>query len=494
MEAEVPAGATKIVVAPPDISISPQVSVHMPRSPYFTYFAIYRAGMAVQDFIKVYAQSTLIDKLKAQLPGIANWPMALCDRAKDLSPDALSREVLKSIGDQYKFLMDAWKAGIGAGMGASYASEIEQFMNPGQLLYPYSTLQYQVSITPRMRRYWMSQYTPTVPNTQMAYNLFLRGKITESTFKTYASYDGWNAEGIDFLKETWKSIPNPRAAFAMLMRGAISDSDYTKYVGMDAWPEGWDKTLYTLFERLPTPRDAFNLYARGVVTPAERNKLYQAGGFDERWHNPLNFLFEKLPTPHEAFYMWAKGQISTSLRDMLYQAGGYDARWNSDVTENWYYVPSIYDLTRIADSVELDQIWALDQMKKRGVRDKDRAKIWEMLEIRPLREEIRALTGKWTWRMRYGYTTTDEMNDELVDLKIKPKERELLLEKAALDYEDELRIEWIEIYRWQFIRATITEAQFLEYLTDPQGNCRVQLEKANAIVELEKAKGYMGYY
>lgn len=437
--------APKIVVAPADVDVSPQVSIHMPRSPYFTYYALYRAGMAVQDFLKVYMQSTLIDKLRAELPEIANWPMDLCYDAKLLSPASLAESVLHRIGVQYRFLIDAWKAGLGAGMGASYAAEIEQFMNPGQLLYAYSTLQYQASVVPRMRRHWMSQYTPTIPNTTMAYNLLLRGKINEAEFNTYASYDGWDSEGIGFLKEAWKSYPTPWVAFRLLMRNAITKEEFSKYITADGWPADWaDK---------------------------------------------LGVLYESIPTPREAFFLWSKGQLTEDQRDAVYTAGGYKEEWHSRITDNWYYTPSIYDLTRIADYVELDQIWALDMMKRRGVKDRDRAKIWEMLEIRPLREEIRNLTDKALYCRQHGYWSPDKLSAYWAEMKIKPKERELLNEYGTLLYNVEVLEEQIEILRWRFRTAAISEKEFHDTLLELD----IDTVKADLIVDLEKAKGYFGY-
>ncbi|MBA7646865.1 hypothetical protein ES703_54631 [subsurface metagenome] len=129
-------------------------------------------------------------------------------------------------------------------------------------------------------------------------------------------------------------------------------------------------------------------------------------------------------------------------------------------------------------------------MKRRGVSDKDKAKIWEMLQIRPLREEVRELTRAWTVRMQFGRTTLETLEQEFIALGVKTKERELLLKKAQMDYEDELITEYVEVLQWKFRTAIISAETFLAALI----STGIREEKANLIVEVEQAKGYYGYY
>jgi hypothetical protein len=480
----------KIVVAPADIDISPQISISAPKTPFPAYYALLRAGQTLSDVLKIVFQENLIIKLKNQLPGIVNTPQALCTKAKTLSPEALRSTVLAEIGTQYKFLMDAWKAGIGAGMGASYASEIEQFTNTGQLLYAYSALQYQYGLIPRMQRAWMKEYTPTIPNTSMAFNLLKRGKINDAKFAEYASYDGWDAQGIEFLKEIWKSVPNTYTAFQLHVRGHLTDKEYKDYLKANGWPDGWDYKIYHLYEALPSIREAYHLWTKKLINTAERDALYHANGLDGRYNELMTANFRTLPTAHEGFYLWRKGLLDKTQRDGLYSWHGYDPAWHEIITENWMYTPTIYDLTRLADYVELDPVWAMDVMKRRGVREADIAKIWEMIQLRPLRDEIRDVTDTWIFRAKYGRATIETLDAEFTSLGIRTKEKGLLLEKAQMDYEDELITEWVEVLIWRFRTALITEEEFLKSLIETG----IREEKANIMVELEKAKGYYGYY
>jgi len=617
----------KIVVAPADVDVSPHVSVHMKGPSLAAFWAMSALGNSIQDFAKFMAQIHLINRMKGEfVPNAANLPMSFSYEAKKLSLDELASAVLKKINSDYDYLVYAWNTGIQTGLGGGFSSFQEQFLASSQLLNSYGTMQYQISVAPRMRRYWMKEYTPTVPNTSMAFNLLRRGLISATQFAEYASYDGWDNKDIEFLKGLWKAIPNentafrmfargaidqktkeafyyanawepkdyakldaiyewlpnareaftlfkrgeitdivmkglmlnqgyserwtdflpslyeriptPRDAFSMYMRGAISESQFDKYVEGNEWEEGSEARLWAIFQNLPNSREAFTLFRRGKIDAATLTKLYQADGYMPTYQKIVSSLFERIPMPKDAFnalmrgyidrkqfdsyisqnewqegmagllyeiytrlpsanmafYMWKKDLISLAQRDELYRAAGYEEAWFKNLTANFEYSPTVYDLTRIADYVEIDTIWATRIMRERGLRDSDISKIVKMLKIRPLRDEIRRQLTLWVKRYRLGWATPTQLDaalqEYLEDGYIQATEKTLITEEAELNYEDELMEEKIDIYSWYFKTAVITEEELLEDFLD----LGIREEKANLMVELLKAQGYYGYY
>lgn len=235
---------------------------------------------------------------------------------------------------------------------------------------------------------------------------------------------------------------------------------------------------------------AWVLYCRGKISLDQFVTYAQYDGWSAEGAATLAKAMEMHPTPLEAFYLYQKGQITLDQRNALYKGGGYPESWWGPITANWYYVPSLYDLTRLADYVELDQTWALQCMKARGMRDSDIAKIWPALQLRPLREEVRNLTTQWTWRIQYGRATAEDAEVAFIGYGVTPKERELVEEYATMKYEDELITEMVDILTWRFRTAKITEEDFRAGLAE----IGIRDEKANLIVELELAKGYTGGY
>jgi len=533
----IPPGHIPVVLLKPEQYMALNAAAH--RFPIGLYWAMSALAHNVADIARLGAQAFLVDRMRREwIPGAANFPMALSCESKDISLSDLSNRVLETVNRDYQYLMSAWITGIETGMGAAFSSAQEQFMSSGQLLYAYSDLQYQTSVIPRMRRFWLSQYTPNVPDGSLAWILWRRGRISEKDFNTYASYDGWDTKGIGYLKEAWSQIPNERAAFRMFMRGSIKYEDYKKFVVANGWEEEWHSRLYEFYEWRPNSREAFRLFRRGIIDDKYMYGLFRSQGYDPRWDKVLPELYERMPLPrdafnmlmrgvidtkgwrnyismneweegaadylyqiyqrlpssHEAFYMHQKGLITVSQRDTLYRMNGYDSKYHSLLTENYYYVPTLYDLTRIADYVEIDLIWATKVLKERGLRDRDIAKIIAMLKIRPLRSEITRQITIWLNRRMKGWVSETDFEAAIqtyVDAGlVQSTEKTLLLEEGQLKYEDELMDEKITALEWWYRTAVISDEELLAELLA----LGVVEEKANLMVEVLKAQGYYGYY
>jgi len=434
----------------PMIVLTPETYARMSMAnrPYYwpaAWLAL-RGITNVADMLMKDAQVKVVDVLERGLPDALGAGIGTAYAQVEAGPEGDADHLRDQINSIYLNLTALWKSGIWNGMGDAPASFLEQFLLPGQWVYAYKTLAYHTAITPRMRRHWNRLFTPEVPDAQMSYSLYLRGEMTWDEFKLHAAYDGWTEEGAEQLRAVWTEIPTVQQVIALHLRGKLTWEQVQNYVVMNAWPKEWAAQFLELATRLPSPQEAYYMQNRGLITVAERNSIYQAWGFTSEW--------------------WDK------------------------ITTNFTYAPTVYDLMRLADYVELDQIWTLDKLAKRGVEERDRAKIWEALQLRPLADERKALTGKWTWRRRMGRATETQISDEFINLGIRSKERALLIEKANLDYEDELIDEWVEILIWRFRTAVITEEEFLQGLIE----LGINKEKSNLIVELEKAKGYYGYY
>lgn len=258
---------------------------------------------------------------------------------------------------------------------------------------------------------------------------------------------------------------------------------YWNYLYAPNWPSFSQAHEYYRRSKLPG-------LSKMKWTEADVIEAGRMDGWSEGQVKELITSMYATPSPREAFYMWKKGRIGLDERNAYWEARGWPRDLWDTMEDNYAYNPSLYDLTRIADTTGLPQTWTLKKLKRIGMLDEDRARMWEMLKVRPIRDEQRAITTVWTWRYKYGRCTYDELSSALTDLNVSAPEIELLLEKAELDYEDELINEWIEVLTWRFRNAQINEAEFLAGLE----NLGIRHEKANLMVEQEKAKGYMGGY
>lgn len=410
------------------------------------YFAMARSAQYIQDLTYKALQANNVEAIKEHIRDMSAYHIDLCCEAKYLSLPELTARLLDTIENDYKGLYDNWKAGIWHGVGSTYATAMEQFTGTGDLLWAYKHLAHRIAITPRMTRHWMQTFTPTVPNTYMAWDLWKRGAINETTFDTLASYEGWSSEEIKRLKTAFLTYPTARLAFRMKARGQLSEAEFKKYVEAEGWPEGFADKI---------------------------------AGIYEWW-----------PSAYEAFFMWKKRLITKSIRNRFYQGQGYPPGMHELITMNFEYIPTLYDLIRIADYQEVDLLWATRVMQERGMKSRDIAQFIKYLRYRPLREEVRKLTDQLLYRYRFGRITPTDFAAELDKLPVGPTEKTLITDYGAMLYEDELITEQMGILKWRHRMGWITSEDYLAGLI----NLGIREEKANLIVEQEKAMGYFGYY
>jgi hypothetical protein len=240
----------------------------------------------------------------------------------------------------------------------------------------------------------------------------------------------------------------------------------------------------------PDMETAFRLWRWKMWT---RDDAVQAGmydGWSKDMSSKLVEMMVTVPTDREAFFLYVKKLIDKQQLDAIWHIHGWDPNWNPKLLANQYQKPSYYDLCRTADVTGLPQTWTLKILTENGYNDEDKARLWASLKKRHIRDEERAITAKWLWRYKYGRATALEFEAALNELELPSEEIELLTEKAEMDYADELVDEKITILMWRFRNGVITED---EYLTSLE-LLGVNHEKANLMVEEQKAMGYFGGY
>lgn len=410
------------------------------------YFAFARAAQMVQDLAKTSLQAADIGVIRDNIPKLLTHDFGLMTDLKGKEGAAAVYLVKKTIQQSYKGLYNNWISGIYRGVGNVYAAVMEQFMGTGDLLWAYKHLAHRIAVTPKMARHWMKTFRPTVPNIALAWNMWKRGLVTEPFFNKIAAWEGWSDNDIKLLKSAFLTWPTIHAAFRMYARGQIDFKTFKRYAKAEGWPDDLSEKIAHIYE----------------------------------WW----------PSAYEAFFMWKKGIIDKATRNKFYKGQGYTSDMYEKITANFEYVPTLYDLIRIADYQEVDLIWATRVMQERGLKSRDISKFINYLKYRPLREEVRNLTNQLLYRYQHGRITPTDFDTELAKLPIGETEKSLLSDYGAMLYEDELITEQMDILKWRFRMGYITEDDYLAGLI----NLGIREEKANLIVEAEKARGYFGYY
>jgi len=279
------------------------------------------------------------------------------------------------------------------------------------------------------------------------------GTAFMSLAETYYGYpqmlSAYQTEKIDagirpLLERYWNAkfvpnVPDTRTAFQMLMEGQISRTDFNMYAQMEGWSAEWQPKLYEILNREPNEYLAFSMYKRGLITK--------------------------------------------SLMELCFQIRGYDKFWWTALYNALHRRPSFRELLNLADYVPLPEIWVSEVLRSNGYTDTDILYLIPLLRMRPLREEIRSVVGRYLWEYQIGRLDRDTLKANLTKLGILPKELELNLLWADLRYADELLDEELAIIeaRVQYGDPTLqTQDDIFEAIV----TLGVLEEKANLMAEL----------
>jgi len=300
--------------------------------------------------------------------------------------------VLDDIEAWEKWLIDAWEAGLGMGLGGSFRGAIDQYLGTSRLVSMVKGSMYQIGVQPWLQRYFNTSYTPNLPDISTAFNMHMEGKLTRAEFNKYCSYEGWGTE--------------------------------------------WHDALYAVLDKDPDEYLAFSMYKRGLI--------------------PLDTL------------------------KRCFRIRGYDASWDTALLSALHRRPTFRELITLSDFVPLPDLWVTEVLRANGYLDGDIAYVLSAIRMRPLREEVRSVAGRYVWQYQIGRLNRDTLKQNLEKLGLLPTERDLWLLWADLRYSDELIDEQVEILELRYKNGDIATKE--EAITELK-NLGIVEEKANLMAE-----------
>jgi len=315
-----------------------------------------QAGGVSDAVLRVLAGSKL-DDFKGAIKTYLEWYDLLCEKTPQMTLTEVKEAVWNNIITDSKRLIDTWKAGLGLQMGTAFMGLEETYIGVPHLLSMYKVEQLDASLRPRLEQYWLSKYTPNIPSSQLAFQMYMEGQISKAEFGAYCLTEGWSAK--------------------------------------------WHDKLYDVYDREPDEYLAFSLFKRGLITEAEMKRCFKIRGYDEDWHSSLY--------------------------------------------EGLHRLPSFRELILLADYVPLTDLWVREVLRGNGMRETDLNYFAPAIQLRPLRDEVRSVIGRYLWEYQIGRIDRDTLKKNLQSLGVSPKELDLNMLWGDLRYADELLDEKLEI-------------------------------------------------
>lgn len=238
-------------------------------------------GSGIGDLVLRAVAVSKLDDFKTAIKPYLQWYDDIAKTSLTAKYEDFASVVFNSLINDTKRHMDTWKAGIGLGMGTAYLGLEEKYMGTPQLLALYKFGQLATAFKPKLDRYWLSKYTPNLPDSRLAFKMLMEGKLSRGEFNTYALLEGWEAKWHDKLYEVYNRDPNSFLAFQMYKRGLISDTKMKECFRIEGYDDSWHTLLYLALHRVPSFRELINLADFVELPDIYIRQTLRASGYTE---------------------------------------------------------------------------------------------------------------------------------------------------------------------------------------------------------------------
>jgi len=257
--------------------------------------------------------------------------------------------------------------------------------------------------------------------------------------------ESWLKADTTYLMDAWK------AGIGLDMGTAYMSliESYTGYANLLSMylTEKLDASIRPFIERywrstypsnVPNSRTAFRMLMEGRLSRGEFNQFCLEEGWGATWHDKLYAIYDKDPDEYLAFSMYKRGLVKEEAMKRCFRIAGYDASWDTTLYKALHRKPSFRELTTLADYVPLPDLWVTEVLRAIGYEDTDINYIAPAIKMRPLREEIRSVLGRYAWEYQIGRLDKKTLISNIEKLGVLPKEKELWVLWCELRFADEL--------------------------------------------------------
>jgi hypothetical protein len=373
----------------------------MPQEPYYEVMAYWEAkakrtevtaalvtnvGQAAGGIVTSLLAAAAGASLDSLKPNIADYLGRNIVLAKALLSEDLSglpSTIEGELSNNYIFMIDALKAGIGQGVGAIHSGLYGMLAGTDALLGGYQGLIQQVGINPIISRWVNSEVTPNIPDEETAWFMHQTGNIDDTTYYQLLKENGWHSDWTIPLDRAWTRQPPIPVLLDMQRRGYITN-DLLK--GLLRWyrfsPDSVEN-VSKLTTQYPEPYRLAEMHTKGLATNDEYLGITRTFGLPDEWamrwsegqlrypdfNTALALLRRGNITPETFYFYMLRGQVSPEETEVMLNL--------KDV------IPPIQDLIRFAvreaygdHSSDVQYPAMVTQAKKMGLTEEASAWYW----------------------------------------------------------------------------------------------------------------------
>ena len=242
-------------------------------------------------------------------------------------------------------------------------------------------------------------------------------------------------------------------AIASLGTGALLTAIGTKMMGTGIEVEPLAKFMHSLFRAdIVISFSIGTLLGYSIRTPL--------GYWARKTFRPLK------PDPITLFGLYTRGYITRDqLKTELAYVTGYPDKYIDGLIDIFSYNPTIFELLRMADYVELSEEFIRKTLSIQGVKEPYFSVLVTLIKRRPLREETRINVTQLITAYSKGYISRTFLSTALDNLGLQPKEKELMLMYADNKRTYEIIDERVYILRTAYQKGLIDKSTLDKELT-----------------------------
>jgi len=307
-----------------------------------------QAASGIVASLLVGAAGASLDSLKPNIEAYLGRNIVLAQALMSESLSGTPTMIEATLANDYTFMIDAMKAGIGQGVGAVHSSIYGMLSGADALVGGYQGLIQQVGINPIISRWVNSQVLPNVPDEETAWFMRQIGNITDDQYKELLAENGWASAWETALNAAWTRQPPLSMLLDMKRRGYI-DNDLLK--ALLAWyrfsPDSVD-SVANLSEQFPEPYRLASMKSQYLIDDDTYKRTFANFGLDPMWADLWAQEQAVFPSLNDAMVLLRRGVITEA--DFSYYMGRN--RYEPDEISNFLQlrdvVPPIQDLIRFA--------------------------------------------------------------------------------------------------------------------------------------------------
>jgi len=228
-----------------------------------------QAAQGILEAILKINTARILDSLKPSLKAYLGMKEDVAFKVSQAKVSEIWKPVEDALENDYLFILDAMKAGIGDGSGSLYASLAETLQGTSNLLSIYHGLLHDVGVAPFVERYFMEKYRPSIPDEDTLITLTRYKRMKPSEYLEYMSYHGYSTNlSHDLFAAAQRPIDISRAT-EIFWRAKIDSDAYKQILKENMIRDEHLDFFIELTDLIPPPPDLIQMVVREAFDPTQ---------------------------------------------------------------------------------------------------------------------------------------------------------------------------------------------------------------------------------